>query len=509
MTASDVLALLMETTLASSAALLLVMLIRRPVRQAFGAGSAYALWALVPAAMVAVVLPAAVDPVAPALVLAAPTLGLVAPMNVGDASGPGNAAWLFWTWSLGSLAMVAVMTWRQWRYRVHLGPLYRRPDGYYQSLATRGLPAVLGFTPRIVLPGDFDQRYSAIERELVLAHENEHLRRGDLKACALALALRVVFWFNPLLHMAAARFRQDQELACDAGVLRRFPHCRRHYGAAMLKTELAEQALPLGCHWFGSHPLKERFAMLTSPSISIRRRVGGLFFVALLALATTALAWAAQPGPQRDVPAGKLLLELDIKVDGVAVNSARTVVSPGIAHEERFDHEGQDWRTQWTVVPGADGSFDLSAVLRRDGELVASPRLLLEDRAAIGVGDKDAAGHFKGIEVELRVSAGPPAAGMAAEGIQGDVPNYPSNSADAGEGGVVMLKLLVGADGLVQEMQFVPEKSTLPEGSALVRSTMQAAAKWRLDPQLKDGKPVAGWVMVPVQFDPTSATPDS
>lgn len=58
-------------------------------------------------------------------------------------------------------------------------------------------------------------------------------------------------------------------------------------------------------------------------------------------------------------------------------------------------------------------------------------------------------------------------------------------------------------------MQFVPEKSTLLESSALVRSTMQAAAKWRLDPRLEDGKPGAGWVMVPVRFDPTSPATDS
>ncbi|MGD3580303.1 M56 family metallopeptidase, partial [Xanthomonas citri pv. citri] len=34
--------------------------------------------------------------------------------------------------------------------------------------------------PRIVLPMDFDTRYSAAERTLILAHERLHLRRGDL-----------------------------------------------------------------------------------------------------------------------------------------------------------------------------------------------------------------------------------------------------------------------------------------------------------------------------------------
>ncbi len=506
MTASDVLQLLVETTLASSAAMVIVLLLRQPVRRAFGAGAAYALWGLVPAVVFAVLVPAALEPVAPALVLAAPVIQFAAPALDDGPSRANAAGWLPWLWSLGALATLCVLAWRQKRYVANLGPLRQRPDGHFQSLATRGLPAVLGLRPRIVLPGDFEQRYSALERELVLAHENEHLRRGDLPACALAVALRALFWFNPLVHLATGRFRHDQELACDASVLRRFPHRRRHYGDAMLKTQLADQPLPLGCHWFGSHPLKERLAMLTLPTLSVRRRACGLFLVALLGVATTALAWATQPGQSADVPAGKLLLELAIKVDGAEARTARVVLSPGVAYDEDFEHAGQQWRTRWTVKPLADGTFDIMARLSRDAEVVAEPRLIVRDAAAIGVGDKDAAGNFEGIAVELKVSLGPPAPGMAAVGIQGDEPRYPEASSSAGEGGTVMLKLLVGADGHVQEMVYVAESSTLPEDSALVRSTMEAAATWKLNPPTRDGKPESGWVLVPVRFDPPKAT---
>ena len=507
MTASDGYALLVETTLASSAAMLMVLLLRHPVRRAFGAGAAYALWALVPAVLVAVLVPAAMEPVAPARVLAAPVMAMAAPVLQAGTSGAAALAWLPWVWSLGALATVSLLAWRQRRYVAGLGPLRQRPDGHFQSLATRGLPAVLGLRPRIVLPGDFEQRYSPVERELVLAHEIEHLRRGDLPACALAVVMRALFWFNPLVHAAAGRFRHDQELACDASVLRRFPDRRRHYGDAMLKTQLADHPLPLGCHWFGAHPLKERLAMLTRPTLSVRRRAGGLFLVALLGLATTALAWATQPGQPADIPAGKVLLELALKVDGAEARTARRVLSPGVPHDEDFQHAGQQWQTRWAVTPLADGTFDIATRLVRDGEVVAEPRMIARDSAAIGVGDQKADGGFTGIEAELTLSLGPPAPGMAAVGIQGEVPDYPAASSDAGEGGMVMLKLLVGADGSVQDMQYVAESSTLPEDSALVRSTMEAAAKWKLDPPTKDGKAVSGWVLVPVRFDPPKAAP--
>ena len=41
----DLLQLLVQSTIASSAAILLVLVLRRPLRAAFGAGIAYALWA--------------------------------------------------------------------------------------------------------------------------------------------------------------------------------------------------------------------------------------------------------------------------------------------------------------------------------------------------------------------------------------------------------------------------------------------------------------------------------
>jgi beta-lactamase regulating signal transducer with metallopeptidase domain len=65
MDTADLIGLLTETTLAASAALLLVLGLRRPLRRGFGPGVGYGVWLLVPAAIVAVLLPAAVAPAVP------------------------------------------------------------------------------------------------------------------------------------------------------------------------------------------------------------------------------------------------------------------------------------------------------------------------------------------------------------------------------------------------------------------------------------------------------------
>ena len=59
MNAADLVGLLAETTVASSVAIVLVLGLRRPLRGYFGAAAGYGLWLLVPAALTAVLLPAA------------------------------------------------------------------------------------------------------------------------------------------------------------------------------------------------------------------------------------------------------------------------------------------------------------------------------------------------------------------------------------------------------------------------------------------------------------------
>ena len=79
----------------------------------------------------------------------------------------------------------------------------------------------LGAYPDEPVPADFAARYSADEQDLIIAHERQHAARHDPAANALLALLQCAFWFNPLMHLAASRFRFDQELACDAAVMAR------------------------------------------------------------------------------------------------------------------------------------------------------------------------------------------------------------------------------------------------------------------------------------------------
>ncbi|WP_374468372.1 TonB family protein [Phenylobacterium sp.] len=294
---SEVLATLLRVNLALALSVGLTLVLRAPVRRAFGARVAYALWALPLAASLAALAP---RPAAQTLPFVAEATEAVA-RAIPRATAGGAAAELWiGLWLAGAAAAIAWTALRQAQFVRGLGRLQPAPGGVWRAARPDAGPAVVGaLRPRIVTPSDFEQRFDPAEREVILAHERAHLRGGDALVNAALAAVQALCWFNPAAHLAARALRVDQELACDAAVLARFPKARRLYGELLLKTQIGSQPLPLGCHWppASQHPLKERIAMLKSPLPARSRRRLGLAAVASLAAACAGAAWAAGGKP--------------------------------------------------------------------------------------------------------------------------------------------------------------------------------------------------------------------
>ena len=79
-------------------------------------------------------------------------------------------------------------------------------------------PFVYGFFhPRIFLPTI--PAVDGISREMILLHEQMHVRRLDVLWRFLWEAVLCIYWFQPLLWIAQDRFIADTEGACDEAVL--------------------------------------------------------------------------------------------------------------------------------------------------------------------------------------------------------------------------------------------------------------------------------------------------
>ena len=142
-------------------------------------------------------------------------------------------------WLLGStivLLRLAVGTWKVGRL-AKAGD--RVDDGEWLSLATRlsnrlgitrpltllrgdklAVPVTWGVVyPAVLLPPDSTD-WPEERRRFVLVHEMAHVKRFDALTQLLAQFVIALFWFDPLIWLAAHRMRVEREHACDDYVLR-------------------------------------------------------------------------------------------------------------------------------------------------------------------------------------------------------------------------------------------------------------------------------------------------
>ncbi len=297
--------LAIETFVATTLLMLLVLAIRGPVRKAFGAHMAYALWLLPVLRLLLPPLPGnwqlsgLIAPLtreateAPAVamgVLNADTLppgidksvltqvdfevaghhaaaALVPPMQV--AHGPSVALLLLGLWALGALAFLAYHLIAHSRYCRTLLNRARVDrtvaQGRVRVIETDAAhgPLAFGiFRKYVAFPRDFSERYDELERDLALAHELGHHVRGDLIANWVALVVLAIHWFNPIAWRAFRAFRADQEMACDALVLAGRAEALRHaYGRAIVKSAHGG-AVSAACHLHTINEVKGRLRML-------------------------------------------------------------------------------------------------------------------------------------------------------------------------------------------------------------------------------------------------------
>jgi beta-lactamase regulating signal transducer with metallopeptidase domain len=379
--ASEFMLALLRAALFTGIAIGAVILVRKPLRRWSGAPMAYLAWLVVPCVAVAALLPAAtVPPLQAAPVLRSLHTLTTRAVPVAQA----GVEPLLVAWAAG---MVALAGWFGLAHRAFLrraGRLVRSGD-IYVSAAGAGPASVGLFRARIVVPHDFALRYSPQEQALILLHEQTHVARRDALANLLACACQCVFWFNPLVHVGARCFRLDQEIACDAIVMRRHPRQRRAYAEALLKahTDAWPVLAGVNCHWQTLHPTKERLMSLQLPPSGTTRRRAGRCIVALLATG----AIAATLGARAEQVAAAPSYVVDMMLDAAGTRSAPRVVARA---GEQFAVAADDWRIEMTVREAkTPGEVWLTGRILKGTSIVSAPTLLarVNEKATVQAGD--------------------------------------------------------------------------------------------------------------------------
>ncbi|MBL9182999.1 MAG: hypothetical protein JNN17_12735 [Verrucomicrobiaceae bacterium] len=193
-------------------------------------------------------------------------------------------------WLLGTLTILTAALLRQRRFHQHLSTLPIADDPHLSSLlshlssqarvptpqivltAPGTTPALVGVRqPKILLPSDWQNRFTDRSLRHVLLHELLHIRHRDLLWNWAATAAQALHWFNPLVWFVVSRFLADRELRCDAGALEILaPSERLDYGHTLLRiqeTFFAPPAIAGLAPCVRNHPtLRQRILMIATPT---------------------------------------------------------------------------------------------------------------------------------------------------------------------------------------------------------------------------------------------------
>ena len=289
-----------ESSIDLSVLIVIILMIRNPIRRLLGAHVSYWLWSLLLLRLL--FSNQFTRPEVLIQHIPVPQSSQLIPLYTGPIQASGGLIdVLFWIWLSGVLLWCGFRITLTQRCRAHLHQHsmvmpaeWATKEGAQLSvqrhLDCRMCTVIKGamvtglIKPTIYVPADFFEHYDLTQRQLIMAHEITHAKRWDLWFQLIAEAFRAIYWFHPLIHLAWSKFQQDQEYACDHHILKQSDTSTRYaYGQAMVKG-MGAFVLPGSMNFFNHK--HERFIMLSKHKNSLSLSLAGLLVIAGIAWLT-------------------------------------------------------------------------------------------------------------------------------------------------------------------------------------------------------------------------------
>jgi TonB family protein len=303
-------------------------------------------------------------------------------------------------------------------------------------------PAAIGLREGVVVVPSWALSLPTHLRDLLLAHEREHVKAGDPRLLFASLLCVASMPWNPLLWLQLLRLRNAIELDCDARVLARGAD-PRSYGSLLLEVGSRRSSSPLVMATFAEPRLflEERIRRIARYPLQRSRGRAVVFALAALVLFTTALS---ARDPLRPVS---------------ALGAGSFTVAPVLAEPVVYTAED--------LTPLAPMPIDTP---------VAGARI--EDGPTFTP---------MTVRPELRNQNDVQRALVA---------SYPPMLRDAGIGGTPVVWFLIDEDGMVRRTQ-LSRTSGFP---ALDHAALDVASVMQFSPALNRDKRVMVWVEIPIVF---------
>lgn len=286
----------------------------------------------------------------------------------------------------------------------------------------------------------------------VLAHEQTHARHLDPLWSLLRGVCLTVYWFDPLVWLAAVLSREDCELACDEGTLRALGADERTaYGKALLALvpvcdKPQNPLLGATTMTSGKRSLKERITRIAE---NRQAKAAAVFTVVALAALVCAVSFTGSSRPLSavcgdfwDAEATCTYVEERPDVDArytpadgtVRLSEHLALVRIGSAHPKKTVAVNPAWSTLYLTLPDADGGAagHLTINFIREYDAPGSTEAVY----SLNIGTRDAAKSYKVLSGQEEIDAFLAYLRGEASPEQISHPAFPNNLTEA-ERGVV------------------------------------------------------------------------
>lgn len=185
-------------------------------------------------------------------------------------------------------------------------------------------PFVLGLLrPQIYLPSGLAER----ERDYLILHEQIHIRRGDHLVKLLAFGALAIHWFNPLVWLAFHLMEQDMEMSCDEATVKRVKRdIRAEYAASLLKFA-AGVAVSHTLPAFGKGETKNRVQNVMSYRRPSWKRIFGSSALVVLSFALAGCGLKQESAPQEQASGESWMERYDVPEDFMRQTTCAFVLS--------------------------------------------------------------------------------------------------------------------------------------------------------------------------------------
>ena len=360
----------------------------------------------------------------------------------------------------------------------------------------------------------------------VLAHEQTHARHLDPLWSLLRGLCLTVYWFDPLVWLAAVLSREDGELACDEGTLRALGADERTaYGKALLSlvpvcTKPQNPLLGATTMTGGKKSLKE---LVTRIAENRQAKTAAVFAAVALAALVCAVSFTGSSRPLSavcgdfwDAEATCTYVEERPDVDArytpadgtVRLSEHLALVRIGSAHPKKTVAVNPAWSTLYLTLPDADGGTaePLTINFIREYDAPGSTEAVY----SLNIGTRDAAKSYKVLSGQEEIDAFLAYLRGEASPEQISHPAFPNNLTEA-ERGVVdeflhwaqalraedilnlqfrdgsSSRFLVDAELTALSAQLVPALNALTEAELYTQRGYGDSAYYTLTVNMRDG----------------------